>query len=79
MTVATARRGFLATIIIVYYLLTLGPTRRVHVRHVRRRRRPAQVRQVPAAPARQRGPGAAALRLDGYGADDRWVLLEPIA
>ena len=41
MTVAKARRGFLATIIIVYYLLTLGPTRRVHVRHVRRRRRPA--------------------------------------
>ena len=63
-----------------YYCLLFidfGAARRVHVRHVRRRRRPAQVRQVPAAPARQRGPGAAALRLDGYGADDRWVLLEP--
>ena len=40
------------------------------VRHVRRRRRPAQVRQVPAAPKHN-------LTLDGYGADDRWVLLEP--
>ena len=77
LTVATARRGFLATIIIVFYLLTLGPTRRVHVRHVRRRRRPAQVRQVPII---TRGEPANFfvyyLTLDGYGADDRWVLLD---
>ena len=81
MTVATARRGFLATII-VYYLLTLGRSSRrstpvnTDARKIITRGEPANffVYYLVDDDTSKHN-----LTLDGYGADDRWVLLEPIA
>ena len=87
MTVAKARQGFLATIIIIL-LIDFRP-RRVHpcppgiIKAVNTDARKIITRGEPANffvyyPVDD-DTSKHNLTLDGYGADDRWVLLEPIA